>query len=141
LLPYLEVRERHPHIHFTVIGEGPEPEDKKIKDLAAALKIDDVVQFREFVPHDELPSVLKRSDIYVDTLPVSAGVSVGLLEAMASGCFPVVARIPGVSEVITDGKNGLIYEGKNSDQLAEKICLAIENSESKEECQKNQHAN
>lgn len=123
-----KVRERYSHICFTVIGEGPEPEEKKIKDLAAALKIDNVVQFREFVPHDELPSVLKHSDIYVDTLPVSAGVSVGLLEAMASGCFPIVARIPGVSEVITDGKNGLIYEGKNSDHLAEKICLAIENT-------------
>jgi len=124
------VRERHPHIHFTVIGEGPE--EDRIKDLATALKIDDAVQFREFVPHNELPGVLKRSDIYVDTLPVSAGVSVGLLEAMASGCFPVVARIPGVSEVITDGKNGLIYEGKNSDQLAEKICFAVENSELRE---------
>lgn len=124
-----KVRERYPHVRFTVIGEGPE--ENRIKDLTIALKIDDVVQFREFVPHDELPSILKHSDIYVDTLPVSAGVSVGLLEAMASGCFPVVARIPGVSEVITDGKNGLIYEGKNSDQLAEKIFFAIENDELK----------
>ncbi len=129
-----KVRERYPHVSFTVIGEGPE--EDRIKDLATALKIDDAVQFREFVPHDELPGVLKHSDIYVDTLPVSAGVSVGLLEAMGSGCFPVVARIPGVSEVITDGKNGLIYEGKNSDQLAEKICFAVENNELRKNARK-----
>ena len=129
-----KVRERYPHIRFTVIGEGPE--ENKIKDLAITLNITDIVQFKEFVPHNELPNVLKRSDIYVDTLPVSAGVSVGLLEAMASGCFPVVARIPGVSEVITDGRNGLIYEGKNSDQLAEKICFAIENDKLRKNAKK-----
>lgn len=122
-----KVRDKYPDVRFMVIGEGSE--ESEIKNLAVELKVNDVIQFRKFVPHNELPEVLKNSDIYVDTLPISAGVSVGLLEAMASGCFPVVARIPGVSEVITDGKNGLIFEGKNSDQLAEKICFAIKNKE------------
>jgi glycosyltransferase involved in cell wall biosynthesis len=53
--------------------------------------------------------------------------SVSLLEAMASGTFPIVTDIPSNREWISDGENGFLIPTENEAMLAKKLVEAIRN--------------
>ena len=55
------------------------------------------------------------------------GVPNSLLEAMASGCFPIAGDIESLREWITPGINGLLYPPADAVALAESILLILEN--------------
>jgi glycosyltransferase involved in cell wall biosynthesis len=55
------------------------------------------------------------------------GVPNSLLEAMASGCYPVAGDIESLREWITPGINGLLYPPADAIALAESILLILEN--------------
>jgi glycosyltransferase involved in cell wall biosynthesis len=82
------------------------------------------VQFLGGIPHKEMPNLLAKSDIFVSTSP-NDGTSVSLLEALASGTFPVVTDIPANREWIVDGDNGFLVPKENENLLAKKIVEAI----------------
>ena len=82
------------------------------------------VQFVGRVPHEGMPDLLSQADIYVST-SLYDGTSVSLLEAMASGAFPVVTDIPSNREWIADGDNGFLVPKENENLLAKKIVEAI----------------
>jgi glycosyltransferase involved in cell wall biosynthesis len=48
-----------------------------------------------------------------------------LLEAMASGCFPVAGDLPSLREWIEDGENGLLCDARSPESLAECIVRAL----------------
>jgi len=82
----------------------------------------DRVIFTGRVSRDDLPSYFAACDVFV--LPsVSRLEAFGIvaLEAMASGKPVVVSDIPGVREVITDGREGVLADPVNPEDLALKI--------------------
>ncbi len=123
-------------VKFLIAGDGSERGslEKEVKDL----RITEYVQFLGRVPHDKMPSLLARSDIYVSTSYYD-GTSVSLLEALASGAFPIVTDIPSNREWIDDGDNGFLVPKENEILLAKKIVDAIRNRRLVEEaCERNQ---
>jgi glycosyltransferase involved in cell wall biosynthesis len=82
------------------------------------------VRFLGQVPHKEMPNLLAQTDIYVST-SLFDGTSVSLLEAMASGAFPIVTDIPANREWIIDGENGFLIQKEDDNLLAKKILEAI----------------
>lgn len=113
-----------PEAKFLIAGEGPEREG--LEREAATLGVSDHVQFLGRVPPDEMPRLLREADVYVST-SLYDGTSVSLLEAMASGCFPVVSDIPSNREWIVDGENGLLFPVENAQVLAQKVLEGIQN--------------
>ena len=113
-----------PHTRFIIAGEGPEREDLEME--ARSLNIVSSVQFLGRVPHEEMPSLLGQADIYVST-SLFDGTSVSLLEALASGTFPVVTDIPSNREWIADGENGFLTPTNEEKFLAKRIVDAIRN--------------
>ena len=111
-------------VKFLIAGDGPERE--KLEREAKNLKVDDVVQFLGRIPHETMPDLLTEADIYVST-SLYDGTSVSLLEALASGAFPVVTDIPANRDWITDGKNGFLVPTDEEDILAKRIIEAIRN--------------
>ena len=57
----------------------------------------------------ELIDFLNEQDIYLNFSEYE-GTSLTMLEAMASGCVPVVTDVSGVSDFIEDGVNGLVSD-------------------------------
>jgi glycosyltransferase involved in cell wall biosynthesis len=111
-----------PGTKFLIAGDGNEKKalEKEVKDL----NINSFVKFLGRVPHEEMPNLLSQADIYVSTSPYD-GTSVSLLEALASGTFPVVTDIPANREWIVDGDNGFLVPKENENLLAKKIVEAI----------------
>lgn len=113
-----------PRTKFLIAGEGSEKEN--LENEVENLNLSTSVQFLGRVPHKEMPNLLAQSDIYVSTSPYD-GTSVSLLEALASGTFPVVTDIPSNREWIADGDNGFLVPKENESLLAKKIVEAIRN--------------
>lgn len=107
----------------TLIGGGPQLEERRAQ--AAGLGISDSVEFDGEVAHDRLSGVLRAAQIYVSA-SWSDGTSSSLLEAMASGLFPVVSRIRANLKWIDDGSTGLFFEPGDAVSLSAALRRAIE---------------
>ena len=118
------VIEKDSRWRFLIAGEGPERED--LENQAKNLNIGPYVSFLGKVPHEEMSCLLGSADIYVSTSK-SDGTSVSLLEAMASGAFPIVTNISSNQKWISDGKNGFLIPLENEVFLAGKIIEASQN--------------
>ncbi len=115
-----------PTTKFVIAGNGSEKQilEKEVKDLNLSAS----VRFLGQVPHEEMPSLLAQTDIYIST-SLFDGTSVSLLEAMASGAFPIVTDIPANREWIIDGENGFLVPLDEEGFLAGKIVEAIRNQD------------
>jgi glycosyltransferase involved in cell wall biosynthesis len=116
----IEASRSVPDAHFLIAGDGSLLES--MKRLAVSMGVRERVRFLGRVPQEMLPHVYAASDIFV--LPsVSRLEAFGIvaLEAMATGKPVVVADIPGVRDVIQDGREGFIADPVNPADLAAKI--------------------
>jgi glycosyltransferase involved in cell wall biosynthesis len=120
------VLKEEPDTKFLIAGEGSEKEvlEREARDL----NIHSYLKFLGRVPHEEMPNLLAKANIYVST-SLCDGTSVSLLEALASGAFPVVTDIPSNREWITNAENGFLVPTGNEYILARKIVEAIRNKE------------
>ena len=104
------------------IGDGPCRSDLEI--LAAELKVDEKVIFlgtRRDVPH--LYGLL---DIYCLTSRFE-GLPLTLLEAMAAGVPVIGTDVIGISEVISNNKNGLLVPDNDTEELTKAILMLAQN--------------
>lgn len=103
-------------VKLLLCGNGP-TFDQTVE-LAASLGLEDAVRFLG-VRHD-IPELMASIDLYClpsryEGLPFSA------LEAMAAGRPIVATDVPGINEVVADGKNGLLARPDDAEALATAI--------------------
>jgi glycosyltransferase involved in cell wall biosynthesis len=88
------------------------------------LGIADAVSFTGFVPRDEMPAIYRRADIFV--LPSqNEGMSIALLEAMASGLPVVVTDTGGTAELVQENVNGHIVPWHNVQALTKALATLV----------------
>ena len=117
---FVEAARYVPDALFLVAGAGSSLES--MERLAASLGVKDRVRFLGRVSQENLPRLYAACDVFV--LPsVSRLEAFGIvaLEAMSTGKPVVVADIPGVREVIQDGREGLLADPINPQDLADKV--------------------
>jgi glycosyltransferase involved in cell wall biosynthesis len=101
-------------------GDGPRL--GYLKELAKKLELREV----EFMGRVADPAGFhRRCDVFV-LASTREGLSVSLQEAMSSGCVPVAVNGHGCRELIEHGRNGLLYEPRNVDDLASKVVEAAD---------------
>ena len=99
------VREVHPEVSLTVLGDGPLRSDLEAR--ARELEVDEHVHFKGHVSHDEVFQHLSESAVFLsmsdtDHLPNT------IKEAMIQRCVCVTTETHGIEELITDGVSGFI---------------------------------
>lgn len=105
-----------------IVGEGERK--ASLKNLADKLNVN--LELAGVVPHFELPRYYLMSDLFVLPSKVE-GHPKALLEAFAAALPCIGARVEGISNLIEDGKNGLLFEYGNSDELFQKVCYLRSN--------------
>lgn len=92
-------------VKLVFVGTGDA--EPQLRELANRLNVADAVTFKGFVPREQMPPVYRESDVFV--LPSQQeGMSIALLEAMASGLPVIVTDTGGTTELVTEGQNGEI---------------------------------
>ena len=109
------VKAENPDAMVLMLGYGPIEDD--LKKLARDMEIDDRIIWTGYVPQHEVVKYINVSDIYVST-SLRDGSSSSLLESMACGLPAVVSDIPGNTEWIGDGVNGVVVRRGDPDSIA-----------------------
>lgn len=105
-------------VELWLVGTGDNTD--VLQAQASTLELDDAVHFTGFVARDGMPALYQQSDIFV--LPsFQEGMSIALLEAMATGLPAVVTDTGGTRELM-DG-NGMVAPWADVPALAEALGL------------------
>jgi glycosyltransferase involved in cell wall biosynthesis len=109
-------------LELRLAGDGPTKE--QLTGLANELGISDLIRFLGFLTEDEVIRELQDSDLFVlpsfvEGLPVSA------MEAMAIGVPVIATNIAGTSELVEDGRTGLLVRPSDSGALADAVVRMI----------------
>ncbi len=110
----------------TFVGTGDMKE--KLEQQTADLGLTDRVTFLGSVENNELPKILHGNDAYLSS-SIRDGTSLCLLEAMATGIFPIVSRIKANTAWLDDGESGLLYKVGDADDLAKCIMKLLNQPE------------
>ena len=105
-------------LELRLAGDGPRKE--QLTNLTDELGISDRVSFLGFLTEDEVIRELQDSDLFilpsfVEGLPVSA------MEAMAVGVPVIATNIAGTSELIEDGRTGLLVRPSDARALVDAV--------------------
>jgi glycosyltransferase involved in cell wall biosynthesis len=107
------VRRDAPDFRLEIVGDGVCM--MELRQLAEELHLGDGVTF--LGQRRDVPALLSRASLLVLS-SLSEGVSLTLLEAMASGLPVVATRVGGNPEVVADGETGLLVPPADAPALA-----------------------
>jgi len=110
-------------VKVKMVGDGPLRETLEL--AINRLGLGDLISLEGQVPPEKVQELMASSFVYV-TCSVTEGMSLALLEAMASGCAVVASDIPGNSSVIQHERTGLLFNGKDAAGLASSIERVIQ---------------
>jgi len=77
---------------------------------------------------EDLTTHYKTARVFVCSSLYETG-PITVMEAMAAKCPVICSDIPAVEDLVIDGKTGLLFEPRNSDDLAEKINFLFNDSD------------
>lgn len=104
-------------VQFTLAGNG---EIAQLRQRAAELGVQDVVEIREWVDTAERDKLLAAANAFV--LPShTEGLPMSLLEAMAWGLPPICTPVGSIPEYVINGANGILVPPGDVPQLAQAI--------------------
>jgi glycosyltransferase involved in cell wall biosynthesis len=113
-----------PRLHLVVAGGGELLEGFRAQAVAAG--VGDRVHFLGRIPQDELPDLLRASDLILLTTEPPESFGIVLIEAMACGLPAVVTEYPGVRAVVDDGRNGIVVPPGDAQAVAAALDAMVE---------------
>lgn len=123
------------NFEYRLIGGRDDQSESRIRRKIEELNIQDKVSLLGIVKHKEMLLEMANADIFLHPSVVAAdgdnegGSPVGITEASAIG-IPIVSTFHAdIPEVVLNGKTGLLVPERNSEMIAEKLALLIENSD------------
>lgn len=112
-----------PDVKFVIAGPG---ESSNLKSQTSNLNLDDHFVFTGEVLEEEKIALLKKADVFV--LPSrSEAFGITVIEAMAAGCPPIVSDIPALTEIVSNGRTGLVFPVDDEKALSNSIIKLLSN--------------
>lgn len=124
---YDEIESQNMDVNFVIAGNG-------VAEEIARQRMPKAV-FLGFLDHEKLAKVYASCDVFVFTSTSETYGNV-VVEAMSSGCVPVIARGGGSQALVKDGETGFLCEPDNPADYIEKIKILLSNKDLKERMQK-----
>jgi glycosyltransferase involved in cell wall biosynthesis len=114
-------------IKVVLLGRGPL--QKYVEDMNK--KESNLIEYLGLVNYNDMPMYYSACDVFViprpSTLPAENLIPMKLLEAMAMEKIVLGSDVGGITEVVTNNKNGIIFKKGNKDELLNKIRYIVEN--------------
>lgn len=111
-------------VNLKIAGDGPERQ--KLESLAYDLDIAEHVEFLGELSHVDTLALMRECGVFLATSDRNEGWGATISEAMVMGCCVVASEEMGsVPYLISDGVNGFSFRGECTAAIADKIQLAI----------------
>jgi len=117
------LKEKRIEFRMTFVGDGSLLDT--LKRRAGDVGLNGSVSFTDRVNNDDLPEILGQNDVYLSA-SLWDGTSLSLLEAMATGLFPIVSDIKANSALLKHNVDGLLHNVGDADDLAKCILWLYE---------------
>ena len=119
-----------PELRLLVVGPGNP--DKDSYQVLGSRNLQDV-EFLGRVPYEDLPRYYASADIFCSPATGAESFGIVLLEAMAAGKPVVASDIEGYRGVMQHGDEGLLFQNKNVESLANALETLIRNPEMRQQ--------
>jgi len=122
------VRQRIPTVRYVIAGKG---DQARLRALAAAEGVDNLVVFANYLSDDELAALYHLSQVYVMVSrwdPVTRyveGFGIVYLEAAAAGLPAIAGSAGGCPDAVADGATGLLVDPTSVRETAEALCALL----------------
>lgn len=107
-------------------GGGKGLHRKPLEKLALELGISHQVEFLGVIRN--VPELLQQNQLAVLSSHYE-GMPLALLEGMAAGCIAIGSAVPGIQEVLQEGKDGFLVAENDARALAERIRFCLQHPE------------
>jgi L-malate glycosyltransferase len=118
---FAHVRTRVPSARLVIVGDGPERQRLEARaaqdDLAGSVRI---TGYRA-----DVRALLPAADVYASS-SISEGVSITILEAMATGIPVVATAVGGTPEILSDGTGGILVPSRDPARMGAAIVSLAE---------------
>ncbi|WP_169333095.1 glycosyltransferase family 4 protein [Halomicrobium katesii] len=126
---FSQVVEAVPNATLQLIGAEP---DSHVTRAVRDNGLEDVVEFVDYVAHDELPAYYRTADIFV--IPsLQEGLSIAGMEAMSCGLPVVSTRCGGPATYVEDGENGHLVPNDDPDALSDALVHVLTDHDHREQ--------
>lgn len=115
-------------VHLFLLGGGSQKYKQRLEIEVKKLDIENIVHFMDPIPYIEVPTLYKSMDLIVQP-SLSETFGIAILENMSLGNVVIASSVGGIPEIIDDGTNGLMVPPANPDLLADKIIVALTDTE------------
>lgn len=112
------------HCNAVIVGDGPDRE--ALEQLARSLGVSEHISF--LGQRKDVPDIVSRAKVFVLTSRWE-GVSIAMLEAMATQAVPVVANVGDLSDFVIPDVTGYLIDEDNIDQYAARIVELLEDDD------------
>ena len=96
-----------PNLHLLIVGGGKKQFEDELQEYIAQLGIANRVRSTGLIAYDDIPSYLAMCDIFVTT-SVAETFGMSTVEAMGAGLPIMGIHSTGISDIVEDGKTGLL---------------------------------
>lgn len=126
------LREWGVDFQLTLAGDGPER--RRLADLAGEYGLDGRVDFLGHVPHNQVPELFHRADLFVMPCLVARGgdrdgLPNVILEALSLQVPVVATDVNGINEAVRPGETGWLVPPEEPQRLAEALREALSHPE------------
>lgn len=111
--------------HFLIVGDGSEK--PRLEALASKLGIQEHVTFAGFLSYTDYRHAYSLANVFAISSPAELQ-SIVTLEAAASGLPIVGVNAGALPELVSDGRNGYLFEEGNDADLADKLVSILRDS-------------
>lgn len=105
---------------MSIAGDGELLET--IHDYVKTNNLAEKVKLLGYLGKEKMTDFWEAQDIYIN-ISEYEGTSLSMLEAMRSGCVPLVTNVSGVRDYIYDGYSGFVFDIGDLHHIAEKVKL------------------
>lgn len=118
-----ELLERSREVHFLIVGDGPQRTglEKRVYDW----KLGGSITFTGAVPYEKIPPLLDAMDIAVLPNTTTYCSPIKLFEYMAMEKAVVAPRYNPILEIVTDGKDGLLFAPGDQTEMIQMLYMLV----------------
>lgn len=120
------VLKEHPNTKFRIIGDGPD--SSNLRELVKRLGLESSVFFEGKVPNNRIPQYFQKAVMFCSTSREEA-FGRAIIESLSSGRPVVATATSGATEIIDNGKDGLLIPINDNKALSEAINTLLNDEE------------